>query len=138
VNGEGKIRIKILTVVVVAIGLAIAAGHWGWPAYRHFKEKRGVAQARAFFAKGDYRNTWLSVRQALLVNSNNVQACRIMAELEDAVHSPATLDWCRWRAALSPTTDNKLLLASVGLRYQGPPRSRARCSTICPCPPPTR
>lgn len=120
-NGEGKIRIKILTVVVVAIGLAIAAGHWGWPAYRHFKEKRGVAQARAFFAKGDYRNTWLSVRQALLVNSNNVQACRIMAELEDAVHSPATLDWCQRVVKLSPAITNKLLLASAGLRYQSPP-----------------
>jgi hypothetical protein len=71
--------------------------------------------AGLFFAKGDYRNAWLSVRQALLVNSNNVQACRIMAELEDAVHSPATLDWCRRRAALSPATDNKLLLASVRL-----------------------
>ena len=121
-NGEGKIHIKILAPVVAAISLAIAAGHWGRPADRYFKEKCSAAQAQAFFAKGDYRNAWLSVRQALLVNSNNVQACRIMAELEDAVHSPATLDWCRRRAALSPTTDNKLLLASVGLRYQGPPR----------------
>ena len=121
-NDEGKSRIKkILTVIVVAIGLAIAAGHWGRPAYRHFKEKRGVAQARVFFAKGDYRNAWLSVRQALLVNSNNVQACRIMAELEDAVHSPATLDWCQRVVKLSPAITNKLLLASAGLRYQSPP-----------------
>ncbi len=121
-NDEGKIRIKkISAVVVVAIGLTIAAGYCGRPAYRHFKEKRGVAQARAFFAKGDYRNTWLSARQALLVNSNNLQACRIMAELEDAVHSPATLDWCQRLVKVSPAITNKLLLASAGLRYQGPP-----------------
>jgi len=106
---------------VVAIGLAIAAGYCGRPAYRHFKEKRGAAQARAFFAKGDYRNTWLSARQALLVNSNNLQACRIMAELEDAAHSPATLDWCQRLVKLSPAITNKLLLASAGLRYQSPP-----------------
>jgi hypothetical protein len=122
VDDEGKIRIKkILTVIVVAIGLAIAAGYCGRPAYRYFKEKRGVAQARVFLAKGDYRNAWLSVRQALLVNSNNVQACRIMADLEDAVHSPATLDWRQRVVKLSPAITNKLMLASAGLRYQGPP-----------------
>jgi hypothetical protein len=122
VDDEGKIRIKkILTVIVVAIGLAIAAGYCGRPAYRHFKEKRGVAQARVFLAKGDYRNAWLSVRQALLVNSNNVQACRIMADLEDAVHSPATLDWRQRVVKLSPAITNKLMLATAGLRYQGPP-----------------
>jgi predicted Zn-dependent protease len=122
VNDEWKIRIKkIVPVIVVAIGLAIAAGYCGRPAYRHFKEKRGVAQGRVFFSKGDYRNAWLSVRQALLVNSNNVQACRIMAELEDAVHSPATLDWCQRVVQLSPAVSNKLLLASAGLRYQSPP-----------------
>jgi predicted Zn-dependent protease len=127
VNDEGKIRIKkIVTVLTIAIGLAIAAGYCGRPAYRHFKEKRGVAQARVFFARGDYRNTWLSVRQALLVNSNNVQACRIMAELEDAVHSPATLDWCQRVVKLSPAITNKLMLASAGLRYQGPPYPLAR------------
>ena len=120
-NDEGKIRIKTVTVVVVAIGLTLAAGYCGRPVYRHFKEKRAVAQGRAFFAKGDYRSAWLSVRQALLVNSNNVQACRIMAELEDAVHSPATLDWCQRVVKLSPAITNQLLLASAGLRYQSPP-----------------
>src|ERR1019366_800737 len=89
--------------------------------YRHFKEKRGVVQAQAYFSRGDYRNAWLSAQQALQVNSNNIQACRIMAELSDAAHSPATLDWCRRLAALSPAITNKLLLASAGLRYEGPP-----------------
>jgi hypothetical protein len=121
VNGEGKIRMKILTIIVVAIGLAVAAGHWGRPSYRHFKEKRGAAQAQAFFDHGDYRSALLSTRQALLINSNNVQACRIMAGLADAAHSPATLDWCQRVVKLSPAITNKLLLASAGLRYQSPP-----------------
>lgn len=108
----------IVAGVVMVLALAVFPGR---SVYRHFKEKHSVAEARGFFAKGDYRNAWLSVRQALLVNSNNVQACLIMAELSDAAHSPATLDWCQRLVKLSPAITNKLLLASVGLRYQGPP-----------------
>ena len=104
--------------VLIVLALAIVPGRL---VYRHFKEKHGVAQAQAFFARGDYSNAWLSVRQALLVNSNNVEACFIMAELNDAAHSAGTLDWCKRLVALSPTVTNKLLLASAALRYQDPP-----------------
>ena len=48
-------------------------------------------------------------------------ACRVMAALADAAHSPATLDWCLRVVQLSPTITNKLRLASAGLRYQSPP-----------------
>jgi predicted Zn-dependent protease len=110
----------IIAGVVVILLLALAA-YPGRSAYRHLKEKRGVAQARVFLANGDYRRAWLSVQQAWLINSNNVEACFITAELEDAAHSPATLDWCQRLVKLSPAITNKLLLASAGLRYQGPP-----------------
>lgn len=119
-NGEGKISIKLLAAIA-AVGIVIAAAHWGWPAYRQFKEKRSEVEAQTFFARGDYHNAWLSARLALLINSNNVPACRVMAGLADAAHSPATLDWCRRVVQLSPTITNKLLLASAGLRYQSPP-----------------
>ncbi len=108
----------IIAGAVVVLALAAFPGR---SFYRHLKEKHGVAEAQVFFSKGDYRSAWLSVRQALLVNSNNVAACRIMAELSDVAHSPATLDWCQRLVKLSPAITNKLLLASMGLRYQGPP-----------------
>jgi len=120
-DAEGKIRAKIWTVIAAAVGLAIVAGYWGRPAYRNAKEKRAAAQAQAFLEHGDYRSALLSTRQALMINSNNVQACRVMAGLADAAHSPATLDWCQRVVKLSPTVTNKLLLASAGLRYQSPP-----------------
>ena len=108
----------IVAGAVVVLALAVFPGR---SVYRHFKEKHSVAEAQVFFTKGDYRNAWLSVRQALLLNSNNVEACRIMAKLSDAAHSPAALDWCQRLVRLSPAITNKLLLASLGLRYQGPP-----------------
>lgn len=117
---NGNLKRWIIAGVVIAIILALAYSP-GRSLYRHFKEQHSVAQAREFFAKGDYRNASLSVRQAWLLNSNNVEACFIMAELDDTAHSPATLDWCQRLVKLSPSVTNKLLLASVGLRYQGPP-----------------
>ena len=135
-DDESKsLKVWIAVSIVAAIILALAFFP-GRSIYRHFKEKHGVAQARVFFAKGDYRNALLSARQAWLLNTNNVEACFIMAELDDAAHSPATLDWCQRLVKLSPAISNKLLLASAGLRYQSPPFPLlARCSTICPRPP---
>jgi hypothetical protein len=121
VKREGKIRVELLAAIAAAMCLVIAAAHWGWPAYRDYKEKRSAAEAQTFFAKGDYHNAWLSARLALLINSNNVPACGVMAGLADAAHSPATLDWYQRVVKLSPTMTNKLLLASAGLRYQSPP-----------------
>src|ERR1017187_6099230 len=102
------LKFWILAGVVMFLALAAFPGR---SVYRHIKEKHGVAQAQVFFSKGDYRNAWLSVRQALLVNSNNIQACLMMAELSDAAHSPATLDWRQRVVKLSPAITNKLLLA---------------------------
>ena len=120
-DDESKsVKVWIAAGVVAAIIVALAFFP-GRSLYRHFKEKHGVAQAREFFAKGDYRNALLSARQAWLLNTNNVEACFIMAELDDAAHSPATLDWCQRLVKLSPAISNKLFLASAGLRYQSPP-----------------
>jgi predicted Zn-dependent protease len=112
------LKYGIVAGVIVILALAFFPAR---SVYRHLKEKHGVAEARVFYSRGDYRNAWLSVRQALLVNSNNVEACRIMAELADKTHSPATLDWCQLVVKLSPAITNKFLLVSAGLRYQGPP-----------------
>ena len=120
-SDEGKKYLKIAAGVLIVLVVLAVAACLGWPAYRHFKERRNEAQAQDFFAKGDYRNALLCARVALLLNSNNVPACRVMAELNDSVHSPATLDWRRRVAELSPAISNKLDLASAGLRYENPP-----------------
>ena len=120
-DDAGKIRIKILTAIVVTISVVVAAGYLGHPAYRHFKEKRTAAEAQVFFDRGDYRNAWLSAHLTILINSNNHTACRVMAGVADAAHSPATLDWCQRVVKLSPSITNQLQLAAAGLRYQNPP-----------------
>jgi thioredoxin-like negative regulator of GroEL len=105
-----------------AIVFALTVGGWfARPAYRHFKEQHSAKQAEIFFARADYRNAFLSVRQALLFNSNNVPACRIMARLLDLGQSPAALAWQQRVVDLEPNVTNKLMLASEGLQHQDPP-----------------
>jgi predicted Zn-dependent protease len=89
--------------------------------YRRHQERRSVEQADQFMAKGDRRNASLSARRALQINSRNLEACRIMAELNEMSRSPAALDWRRRIAETSPTIENKLRLAATAMRSQGSP-----------------
>lgn len=117
---QRRFRLWIIGIVLAVLVLAVA----GWlarPGYRHFKEKRFQTQTQAFLTKGDYRNAVLSAQQTLQLNPTNVPACRVLATIADLSHSPVTLDLLRRIAQTEPTVENKLLLASAGLRYQTPP-----------------
>jgi hypothetical protein len=119
-----KKRILVVAVLVLVAG-ALALWVWGRPAYRQYKETRSLAQAKAFMAQADYRNASVCARTALLLNSNNLQACVIMADLSELSRSPGVLDWRRRIADLAPTLTNRLRLASTCLRVQGKPYSIA-------------
>jgi thioredoxin-like negative regulator of GroEL len=119
-----KKRILVVALLLM-VGGAVALWVYGRPAYHHYKEKRTLAEAKAFMAKADYREASLSARTALMLNSNNLDACFVMAELSEMAHSPALLDWRRRIADLAPNLTNRLLLASTCLRVQGKPYSIA-------------
>ena len=76
----------------VLLIMALAIWFCGRPAYKHFKEARGLRQARQFMAAGDYRNASLSARQALEIAPNSLEACSMMADLAEKVRSPNALD----------------------------------------------
>lgn len=111
------LAIGVLIVIVASIG----GGLYGRPAYRQYKEARGIRQARAFLSAGDLANASVSARQVLQLNPKNVEACRVIAELAECSHSPAAVDWRERIAELAPTVANKLKLASCALRFQRPP-----------------
>ena len=111
----------ILVASVILITFAGAAAWFGRSAYRHFAEKHDQAQAESFMAHGDYRAAVLSARQTLSINPRNLSACRIMAQISDLSGSASTLAWQQRVVAAQPSVQNKLQLASVGLRFQKPP-----------------
>jgi tetratricopeptide (TPR) repeat protein len=120
-NGGGKNYFKISAAVFLVVMALAAAWHWGWPAYRQHKESRTLAGAQAAFGRGDYRSAWLGARMVLLLDSNSVPACRIMAGVAEVARSPVALDWWQRIAAFEPTVTNQLALAAAGLRFQNPP-----------------
>jgi hypothetical protein len=121
-DDDVKRRIKL---AIVAGALLLLAGAvaiwWGRPAYRNWNQRRLLAQAQASLATGDLREASLSARGVLSINPSNLAACQLMANLSEKVGSPALLDWQRRIAEISPSTENRLLVASTALRLQRPP-----------------
>jgi hypothetical protein len=116
---KGRIRLALLALALLL--LAGAGIWWGRPAYRNWKQRRLLAQAQTFLAKGGLRNASLSARQVLSLNPSNLVACQLMAGWAEKAGSPALLDWRRRIADVSPTPENRLLLASTALRFQRSP-----------------
>ena len=81
---------------VFSILVLLCSGVWlGLPAYRAHKEKRFAAQASEALAKKEHRRALLCARQALVLNSNNLTAVRVMADLADLSRSPQSIVWRR-------------------------------------------
>jgi hypothetical protein len=113
-----KILLGGAVLLVVLSVLAIVLGR---PAYHRYKEKRAVQQARAFYQKQDYRNALFSLRQALAMNSSNVEAVVLMGNVLADLRAPAAFAWRQRAVQLAPTLDNKILLISVALQVERPP-----------------
>jgi cellulose synthase operon protein C len=110
-------------VIAGALLLAALAACWfaGRPAYRHYRERRSLDQAKAFFARGDWPNASLCARRALALNPRNLDACLVMVRLAELARAPQVLDWRHRIVELSPTLDNRLALAAAALRVEAPP-----------------
>src|ERR1051326_5019818 len=113
-----------LLVSALLTGLLLL-GVGGWPVYRHFQQASALRHAKAFAARGDYRNASLSARRALLIKPSNVEACRFLAQLAELSEPSYALEYYQRVVTLEPTVTNKLVLAAQALRYQGPPYSLA-------------
>src|SRR5215510_10820856 len=94
-----RILIACLTILVVLAGLGVWLGR---PAYHHWKENRFLAQARAFAAKSQDANAWLSCLQALNLNRSNVETYRLLADLADRQRSPEAVYLRRKVVELEP------------------------------------
>lgn len=73
---------QIFVIGLILVGGLAAAGKWiALPQYRAFKSERLVGQAESFLAEGDFRGAFLTLRQALVSDFDNIQANELMANL---------------------------------------------------------
>ena len=111
-------KIIITGFVLIALG----ATWWlGRPAYRAFKERKFAAQATEALAKNEPRKALLAAQHVLAINSNNLAACRVMADLADLSRSPHAMVWRRRISEMEPTLSNRVVFAACALRYEQPP-----------------
>ena len=109
----------LLLLGVLLLGLS------AWPALRQHRKALALRTAKKFASRGDYRNASLSARRALLLDPHNVEACRILAGIDEISNPSEALDYYQHIVTLQPNVENKLELAAKGLRYQGPPYALA-------------
>ena len=118
--------------IIFGLLAALIAG-WllGRPAYRAWKEKHFVAQAQDFYTRANFTNTGyysnavLAARQALVLNSSNVEAWRVRARIAENIHSRGALDLWQRVISLQPNTSNRLDFARCAILFGASPRAEA-------------
>ena len=107
-------------IIIFLCGTAVLlAGYAGYRGFKVWKQNRLMNLARTFAAQGDGRNVLLCLRQVLISNPRNVDACRLMAELSEAGRSPGALVWRSRVVELnSRSLDDRLALAQSAMMFQ--------------------
>ena len=119
-----KRRLKIALGIGALLVLA-AVGLWfGRPHYRAWKQERFLKQAHEYLVKADYKNASLCARKTLAANPANLQACRVMAQIAEAVRAPELVGWSQRIVDLEPgVLQNRLDLAKAAFVNGDLPRA---------------
>lgn len=119
-NSKTRFGSKLALVTAALIALMVGGYFAAAPArkyYHHWREKRHLDRAAAFFAKPDYKKAILDAKNALAFNTQSTDAIRILAQSFDALHSPQTIEWRARLAALVPNDlENSLGWAGAALQ----------------------
>lgn len=107
---------KILLVSVVLLAVLAGGGYLAHRKYVSLRQTRLLKQARHYLAKAEGRKALLCLQRAVKANPNDLQACRLMAELTEAARSPSALLWRSRVVELAPkSVQDRLALARTAL-----------------------
>ena len=94
--------VKQLWKYGLLVGLLLLAGYGAYLENVSTREARLVRQARNYLAKSNTKTALLCLRRALNYNTNCVDACRAMADLNEKLSTPAALLWRSRVVELNP------------------------------------
>ncbi len=101
-----------------AFVLLAALSFGGYRAYGIWQRHHLSQQAQEFLVRQDYQSAVLVARHLLQIDSNNVTACRIMAETAELAGRREALAWREQVIALEPGNGaDKVALAAAELRF---------------------
>ena len=104
-----KLYTFIICCIVVGVG-----GYTAYRSYLVWKERHLLTMARQFIEKSDDRNALLCIQLALNGNSENVEACRMAAEVLQKERSPEALTWRKRVVELDPkSAEDRMALAET-------------------------
>jgi Flp pilus assembly protein TadD len=105
---------RILLAALVLSLLLLGGAYAGYREYVPLRQARLIRQARRYLARFDTARAQLCLRSALVHNPKDVDACRLMAQLAEATHSPGALLWRSRVVELNPRSlDDRLELAQT-------------------------
>jgi Tfp pilus assembly protein PilF len=84
--------------LVFFITLAVIGVHF----FRQWQERHLVRVSAAYLSGGDMKAAMLTARRALQMNSENIDAARLIAQIADRAGDKAALDWWRKVVGLQP------------------------------------
>lgn len=103
-------------IILLSCTVLLLLGYSGYRAYELWKQNHWMTLARQYAEKGDGANERLCLEQALHLDSRNVEAYRLMANLAQAAHSSTALRWRKKVVDLAPDSlDDRLLLAQTAI-----------------------
>lgn len=112
-----KTRLK-LAYLVLLLAVLFAGGWLGIRKLHHRQEMRLVDTAAAFLARGDFRSASLTAQQALGINPSSIEACGLMVNITEMLHSPEAVLWRQKLAGLKPGDVASLLaLATTATKF---------------------
>ena len=108
------------TIIAIACCIVLLLlGYAGFRGYQVWKQNHWLVMAKNFAAKDDARNEILCLQQLLRLNPRNLEACRMMAGLTEAVHSPSALIWRQRTLELNPNSvADRLALVQTALVFK--------------------
>lgn len=108
------------TIIAIACCIVLLLlGYAGFRGYKVWKQNHWLVMAKNFAAKDDARNEVLCLQQLLRLNPRNLEACRMMAELTEAVRSPSALIWRQRTLELNPNSiTDRLALVQTAVTFK--------------------
>ena len=112
---------KTIIILSCCVGLMLL-GFSAWRGYEVWKQSHGMAMAREYFAKGDVRNTIIALQTVLRANPRNIEACRMIAGLTEAVRDQRALVWRERALDINPKSfQDRLALVQTAIIFQDYP-----------------
>jgi predicted Zn-dependent protease len=90
-------------IIPVLIGVCVICLAWaGYAFYRFERHQMYVRNGRHALDRADYTSARAFAQRAVVDRANDIDACRLMADVEDALNSPNALNWRRRATQLEP------------------------------------